>query len=205
LGGVAWRRPDEDAVCSSEWIVYLGCDCVKFFHEQLRQSEHERLNELLDVINDEGMGDVNRLYGKILVITSSVETNTKAQNDRKHDKFRWVVGFIIMLKEPPPIGDIGALVDLRRTPRSNPVNVVHFVTNLRTVLVAGSGVISNETIPRLHKSFVEFITSERADSQFCIDVPVVDGQIATKCLRLGRHLSGEGLSGSGVGIVGGAG
>jgi hypothetical protein len=34
---------------------------VKFFQEQLRQSKHERLNELLsDVINEEGMGDVNK-------------------------------------------------------------------------------------------------------------------------------------------------
>jgi len=104
--------------------------------------------------------------------------------------------------------------------------VVHFVTNLRTVLVAGSGIISKETIPRLHKPFVEFITSERADSQFRIDVHDVDGQIARKCLRLvsklknpeqkaslphgsvqyalhnwTRHL-GEGISESGVGAVG---
>lgn len=33
---------------------------VKFFQEQLGQSKYERLNELLDVINDDGMGDVNQ-------------------------------------------------------------------------------------------------------------------------------------------------
>ena len=132
-----------------------------------------------------------------------------------------------MMKESLPVGDIAALLDLRQTPQSNPVNVVHFVTNLRTVLVSGSGIISNETIPRLHKSFVEFITSEWANPQFRIDALVVDGQIATKCLRLVRrlqnteeravspagsvryaihnwmrHLSGEGISESGVGFVG---
>jgi len=206
------------------WAVTV----VKFFQEQLRQSEHERLNVLLDVINDEGMGDVNHLYGKILEITYTVKTNTRAQNDWEHAKFRWIVGFIVMMKEPLPVGDIAALLDLRQTPQSNPVNVVHFVTNLRTVLVSGSGIISNETIPRLHKSFVEFITSERADPQFRIDAPVVDGQIATKCLRLVRrlkiagekaslpegsvryaihnwvgHLSGYGNSESGIGVVGG--
>ena len=205
------------------WAVTV----VKFFQEQLRQSAHERLNELLDVINEEGMGDVNKLYGKILEITYSVETNTKVQNDLEHEKFRWIVGFIIGMKEPLPVGDIAALLDLRR-PTNNAVDVVHFVTNLRTVLIAGTGTISNETIPRLHKSFVEFITSERADPQFRIDAPVVDGQIATKCLRLvnrlkcakergllpngsvryaidnwTRHLPTEGLSKSGVGIVGG--
>jgi len=210
------------------WAVTV----VKFFQEQLRQSEHERLNELLDVINDEGMGDVNKLYGKILeiTVTYSVETNTKAQQDWEHEKFRCVVGFIVMMKEPLPVGDIGALLDLRRTPNSNPVNVVHFVTKLRTVLVAGTGIISNETIPRLHKSFAEYITSERADVQLRIVPPVVDGQLATKCLRLvcqgrgdrrgvtfpagslqyaihnwTRHLPGDKISESGIGIVGGDG
>ena len=205
------------------WAVTV----VKFIQEQLRQSEHERLNVLLDVINDEGMEDVNQIYGKILEITYTIKTNTKAQNDWEHSKFRSIVGFIVMMKEPLPIGDIAALLDLRQTPQSNPVNVVHFVTNLRTVLVSGSGIISDETIPRLHKSFVEFITSERAGPQFRIDAPVVDGQIATKCLRLVgrlknteenilpagsvryaihnwlRHLPGEGISESGVGVVGG--
>jgi hypothetical protein len=94
--------------------------------------------------------------------------------------------------------------------------------------VAGAENVDNDTIPRLHKSFVEYITSKRADPQFRIDVPVVDGQIATKCLRLAgrlrnageraatpvgsvryavqnwtRHLPGERISESGVGIVGG--
>jgi len=204
------------------WAVTV----VKFFQEQLRQSEHERLN-VLDVINDEGMGDVNQLYGKILEITYTIKTNTMAQNDWEHSKFRWIVGFIVMMKEPLPVGDIAALLDLRQTPYSSPVNVVRFVTNLRTVLVSSSGTISNETIPRLHKSFVEFIKSERADPRFRIDAPVVDGQIATRCLRLVgrlknteekaalpagsvpyaihnwlRHLPGEGIPESGIGVVG---
>ena len=205
------------------WAVTV----VKFFQEQLRQSRHERLNELLDVINDEGMGDVNKLYGKILEISYRAETNTKAQDEWECEKFRWIVGFIIALKEPLTIGDLATLLELRRTPTSNPVDIRHFITNVRTVLVAGTSNITNDTIPRLHKSFVEYITSQRADRQFHINVSVANGQIATKCLRLvgrlrtagpgeriaptesiryaiqnwTRHLPGERQSG--VGIVGG--
>jgi len=206
------------------WAVTV----VKFIQEQLRQSKHERLDELLDVINDEGMGDVNQLYGKILEITYRAKTNTKGQDEWECEKFRWVVGFIVVLKEPLPIGDIAALLDLRRKPKSNPVDILHFVTNLRTVLVAGAGKVTNDTIPRLHRSFVEYITSVRADPQFRIDVPAVDDQIATKCLRLvvrlrndeerdrlpagcvryaiqnwTRHLPCETISKSGVGILDG--
>jgi hypothetical protein len=110
----------------------------------------------------------------------------------EYERFRWIVGFIIGLKEPLTIGDLSGLLDLRETPDSDPVDMIHFVTNLRTVLVAGTENVSNDTIPRLHKSFVEYITSKRADPQFRIDVPVVDGRIATKCLRLVSRLRNAG-------------
>jgi len=167
------------------WAVTV----VKFFHEQLRKHGHERLNELLDAINKEGMGDVNTLYGTILMITY---TESDDCDDWEYERFRWIVGFIVALKEALPIEAIATLLDLRRTPESDPVDVIHFVTNLRTVLVAGTGNISNNTIPRLHKSFVEYITSERANPQFRIDVPVIiDGQIVMKCLCLVHRLRTE--------------
>jgi hypothetical protein len=43
---------------------------------------NERLNELLDVIDEEDGGDVNRLYGKILEFTHKAETNTAAGPER---------------------------------------------------------------------------------------------------------------------------
>jgi hypothetical protein len=173
------------------WAVTV----VKFFQEQLRQSKHERFNELLDVINEEGMGDVNKLYGKILEITYKVETNTKTQDEWECEKFRMIVGFIIVLEEPLRIGDIATLLDLRRTPTSNPVDLTHFITNLRSLLIAGAGNVTTDTIPRLHKSFVEYIISKRPDPQFRIDEAVVDGQIATNCLRLVGRLRNAGERG----------
>jgi WD40 repeat protein len=164
------------------------------------------------------------LYGMILEMT--VESDDD-DDDWEYKKFRWIVGSIIALKEPLTIGDLSGLLDLWETPDLDPVDTIHFITILRTVLVAGTENINNNTIPRLHKSFVEYITSTRADAQFRIDVPVVDGQIATKCLRLvgrlknagdrslfpagsvryaihnlTRHLLGAGVSESGV-VVGG--
>jgi hypothetical protein len=165
------------------WAVTV----VKFFEEQLRLYGHECLNYLLDAINAEGMEDVNKLYQTILNLTYS--SNMKSnRNAWAHETFRWVVGFIIALKEPLPIGDVGSLLDLRRTSSSDPIDILHLTTNLRTVLVAGTGEITKDTIPRLHKSFVEFITSAEADEDFRIDVDAVDVEIGLKCLRLVSRL-----------------
>ena len=157
------------------WAVTV----VKFFRSQLERHGSERRNKLLDIFHEKGMGDVNRLYGTILTMTFESDAD-----EWEYERFRWIVGFIIALKEPLTIGHLSALLDLRETPDSDPVDIPHFVTNLRTVLVAGADSVTNDTIPRLHKSFVEYITSKRVDAHFRIDVPVVDDQIATKCLRL---------------------
>jgi hypothetical protein len=140
------------------WAVTV----VKFFEDQLGLFGRECLNHLLDAVNAEGMEDVNKLYQTILNITYT--SNAKSDwHSWAHETFRWVVGFIITLKEPLPIGDVGALLDLRRTPTSDPVDILHLTSKLRTVLVAGTGEITKDTIPRLHKSFVEFLTSDKAE------------------------------------------
>jgi len=130
------------------------------------------------------MGDVNNMYGMILVLTIEPDDDDDWEYER-------IVGFIIALKEPLTIGDLSGLLDLRETSDSDPADLIHFVTNLRTVsVVSGTESVSNDTIPRLHKSFVrvEYITSKRSNPQFRIDVPIFDDRIATRCLQLVKIL-----------------
>ncbi len=205
------------------WAVTV----VKFFQAQLEKHGRGWRKMILDVSTERGVGDVNELYGIIPEMT--IEPDAESDDDWEYEKFRWIVGFIVALKEPLTIGDLSGLLDLReKTLDSDTVDVIYFVSQLRTVLVAGTENINNDTTLRLHKSFVEYITSKQASPQSRIDVSVVDGQIATKCLRLvsrsrnagerdglaagsvqyaiqnwTRHVPGEGTSKSGMGIVGG--
>jgi len=225
-----WKQwPGEERferLCDQAGGLFIwAATVVKFLRGQLERHGRERRNKILDVFNEIGMGDVNILYRTILQMTFE---DMELDDDWVYERFRWIVGFTVAVKEPLTIGDLSGLLDLRETPDSDLVDIVHFVTNLRTVLVAGTENVGNDTIPRLHKSFVEYITSKRADPRFRIDVPVVDGQIVEKCLRLVvrlrnaggrvtvpsgslryaihnwmRHFPSEGLLESGVGIVDG--
>ena len=226
-----WKEwPGEERfqnLCDQSGGLFIwAATVVKFFRGQLEKHGRERRNRILNVFNEKGMGDVNNLYGMILRLTIEPDDD---EDVWEYERFRWIVGFVIALKEPLTIGDLSGLLDLRETPDADPVDVIHFVTNLRTVLVAGTDNVSADTIPRLHKSFVEYITGNRADHKFRIDIPVIDDRIATRCLKLvnrlrsagekalltagsiryathnwTRHLPGEGTSESGVGVVGGA-
>jgi plasmid maintenance system antidote protein VapI len=179
FGGLAWT----DVVSSSGGVV-------KFFEDQLQLVDHERLNHLLDTVNAEGMEDINKMYQTILNITYT--SNAKSEwHASAQETFRWVIGFIIVLKEPLPIGNVGAFLDLRRSSTSDQVDILHFTTNLRTVLVAGTGEITKDTIPRLHKLF---ITSDEAVEQFRIDVDAVNVEIALTMCAVGFETKEEGRS-----------
>jgi WD40 repeat protein len=151
---------------------------VKFFQEQIDAMGRECLNDLLDALSTEGMDDINVLYGTILQLVYAGRKNAWA-----FETFRRVVGCIVVLREPLCLTEIEDLLDLRQNVSRERVDIKHFVRRLRTVLVAGTGVIDGHTVPRLHKSFFEFITSERADSRFRVNTNTLHAEVATQCLR----------------------
>ena len=224
-----WKEwPGEERfqnLCDQSGGLFIwAATVVKYFRGQLERHGRERRNRILNVFNEKGMGDLDKLYKRILEMTVLSDDD---DDEWEYERFRWIVGFIKGLKESLTIGDLSGLLDLRETPDSDPVDMIHFVTNLRSLLVVGTENISNDTIPRLHKSFVDYITGNRADLKFRI--PVIDDRIAMRCLKLvnrlrnvgekalltagsiryathnwTRHLPSERTPESGVGVVGGA-
>ncbi|KAG6908666.1 hypothetical protein DXG01_003760 [Tephrocybe rancida] len=167
------------------WAVTV----TKFLQEQIDALGTECLNDVLDMLNAEALGDINALYGLILRQTYRGRTNKW-----EFEKFRTIVGAIVVLREPLCLQDLAALLDLRKTASSSPADVLNFVRRLRTVLVAGAEAIDNETIPRLHKSFFEFITSEEVDQQYRVVIDAADRDLAVQCLGSLATYAGHGLS-----------
>jgi WD40 repeat protein len=145
----------------------------------------ECLNDVFDKLNVKGMGDINALYGMILRLTHSTHMESWT-----FERFRRIVGCIVVLRKPLCLADIGMLLDLRKPGSNEAVNIEHHVRRLRTVLVGGTNAIDGQTVPRLYKSFYEFITSERADPCFRISLDASHETIALQCLR---QLAGLGM------------
>ncbi|KAF8064412.1 quinon protein alcohol dehydrogenase-like superfamily [Lyophyllum atratum] len=151
---------------------------VKFIQEQLDTLGTECLDDILDKLNSDGMGDINTLYDLILSFTY------RKADEWAFESFRRMIGAIVVLHEPLSLNNISRLLDLRRSPSHAPVDAVRFVKRLRTVLVAGAGAINGQTVPRLHKLFFEFITSDtRVTSRFRVDSSGSHRELAFQCLR----------------------
>ena len=156
------------------WAVTVA----KFFQDQIKVFGTECLQDLLDTFSHNGMGDINALYCTILRLAY------QSQNDPwAYETFRRVVGCIVTLQEPLSIAAIKDLLDLRRHPSSSPVDILNFCRQLRTVLISGAEAIDKHTVPRLHKSFFEFIISNHVEEKFRIDIRLSNGELALQSIR----------------------
>jgi WD40 repeat protein len=151
---------------------------MKFFQEQINALGRECLDDLLNALSVQGMGDINVLYSTILQIVYKGRTDTW-----EFETFRRLVGCVVVLQEPLCLAELRDLLDLQRPMSSRPVDIENFVRRLRTVLVAGTDAINDQTVPRLHKSFYEYIISERADLQFRVNTAMSHTEVAVQCLR----------------------
>lgn len=150
---------------------------IKFVQEQIDSHGVECLHDVLDMLTADNLDDINTLYGLILRIT--LKDNAA---EWEFERFRRIIGAIIFLQEPLSLDDLAELLDLRKE-WSHPVDIPHFVRRLRTVLVTGTDAVDGKTIPRLHKSFFEFITSTHVDARFRVEPEYANLELAAQCLH----------------------
>ena len=151
---------------------------AKFLREQIDTLGKECLDGVLGMITAEDLSDINDFYN--LILRQIYRRNWNA--GWEYEKFRRIMGAIVVLRKPLKLYDLRLLLDIRQTDTSTPVDLVNFIRRLRTVLVAGVDVVDDNTFPRLHKSFYEFIISREVPSQLRIDPNISEMELVCCCL-----------------------
>ncbi|KAJ7094342.1 hypothetical protein C8R44DRAFT_718466 [Mycena epipterygia] len=183
-------KEDMQKLClQASGLFIWATTAVTYIGSQIKLSGSECLDDVLDQLNVEGMSDINKLYHVILDNIYGDQTNPWL-----FETFRRVVGAIVVLSTPLSVGILAKILDLRRVDAKNPskiyrpVDMLHFVRQFRTVLVTGTEEITQETIPRLHKSFFEFILSENVQSDLQVSVLLSHKEVAPKCLNYSANV-----------------
>jgi hypothetical protein len=177
--------PGEDAMqvlCEKASGLFIwAATAIKFIRARISADGSECLDDVLKDLNAEGMEDIDALYYTILNRTCPRATDS-AKDSWPFERFRRIVGCIAVLQEPLALASLKGLLNLRKTEKSRPVDIEHFIRQLRTVLVSGTDDITDTTIPRLHKSFVEFIIKDCA-GDFRVNMAKSHMEVAIQCLR----------------------
>ncbi|KAJ7481856.1 hypothetical protein FB451DRAFT_1085539 [Mycena latifolia] len=135
-----------------------------------------------EILDDLQLGGLDALYSAIL--NRCIPDTDPSWN---FERFRRIVGGLIVLRSPLNIATFGDLLDLKKTPKGRRVDMNHFFKMFQSVLSAGPEVIKPQSIPRLHGSFVDFITGP-ASHQFRIDEKASNAELASRCLELLKDL-----------------
>ena len=153
-----------------------------------RESAFKRFSE-------DGLDELDGLYKLILTSWEDVSKPTK-DNDRRATRlngFQHVMGTILVIEEPLLIHEIVAL--LSDIPKDK-FDVTHFLQQMRSVLIPGTTMSFNYATPQTHKSFRDYITSERAPPEFRILTRDAHFMIARSCLDIIVKAGSQGCNGN---------
>ncbi|KAJ7592834.1 quinon protein alcohol dehydrogenase-like superfamily [Mycena floridula] len=122
-------------------------------------------DEALAEVNSLGMNDLDVLYGFILR-----RLLPKSNPSTKLDHICRVIGLLIVSPVLLSVGTIREFLSIK----PHEFDIKHFIQRARSVLLPGIVQVDDDSIPQLHNSFVDFITSPRA-KEFQIHEPYHHG------------------------------
>jgi hypothetical protein len=173
-----WGEERMRQLCMQALGLFIwAVTAIEYIQAEIEESGKECLDVVLDELNASGMDDMNKLYLAILNRTYRRKTDLWA-----FQQFQRIMGAILVQQSPLCIADLEGLLDLRNPRNKKPADIEHFVRRLRTVLVASAGKINGRTVPRVHRSFSDFVTSTGAED-FRVDPIGADGELAIQCIR----------------------
>jgi hypothetical protein len=183
LDGDTWPGDDRlQHLCTQASGLFIwATTALTYIRDQINDEGDECLDTVIDHLTTEGMEDINILYQRVLD-----KTYVRQMNDPwALETFQRVTGAILFLQEPFCLSDLAELLDLHKPGTTARVDLLRFVRRLRTILMAGPNVaIDGNTIPQVHKSFFDFITSERADTRFRISAASANTALVLTCFRI---------------------
>ncbi|TFK98921.1 hypothetical protein BDV98DRAFT_595271 [Pterulicium gracile] len=137
---------------------------------------------IIEQINRLGRGleDLGQLYYYILDTAVDLRILSHTEETKHLANIRTLLGFLVINVERP--------LDLESTEaflssNQHPLDIHRCLQLFRSVLIPGAGIILPQTVPQMHKTFYEFLISERA-GRFQVDPPYARLQLFVRCMEI---------------------
>ena len=195
-----WRNwPDREQMRrlsnQANGLFHYAATALHWIEQRILEDKTACQKIVFEQFSEDGLGELDGLYKRILTswedVYEPIEDNDIRAKDRRAtrlDGFQHVMGTILMLRKPLVIHEIVAL--LSDIPKDK-FDVTNFLQQMRSVLIPGTTTSFNYATPQTHKSFRDYIMSERAPRQFRILTRDAHFLIARSCLdtivKAGRH------------------
>lgn len=169
-----WPSPTQFCTLSqhADGLFHWAATACKWVYCCVESEGTAIKDTVLDEVASLGMGDLDDLYMAIL-------RRVLGTNRCYIQYYHQVVGCLIVLREPL---NIGSLRELLGIPASK-FDVKNFFERMRSILISGTGRINDNTVPQMHKTFFDFVTSCRANP-YQIDRQFHHALVAASAFRI---------------------
>jgi hypothetical protein len=129
---------------------------------------------VFDDVKEVRRGNLYDLYGLIL--------NRVIPEDTSEEFIlgcRSVLGFLTVALLPQTISTIITLLRQEET-----FNVLHFFRRISSIITSGLQAVNEKTIPRPHKSFVDYLVSDHVDPRLYISKADIHSPLSVSCYKI---------------------
>ena len=150
-----------------------------------RQIEYEgsaRRDEVIEEVSQLGTGEIDELY---TFIFQRILPPQDPARKRYLKGLKTVLGCLVVLQEPLDIGSMSMMLSLDL----DKFDVLHCMKQISSLIIEGTEPVTEKTVPKVHKSVVDYLVNSRADLDLRIDLTEYHHSLTTSCFVVIQSLT----------------
>ena len=153
---------------------------LKWIAGQIDYEGSARRDEIIEEVLQLEMGELYELYAFIL---DRILPPTDPARKRYLKGLKRVLGCLVVLQKPLNIGSISTLLSL------DDFDVVHCMRRISSIIVDGTESLTERTVPRAHKSVVDYLVSSHIQPGLRINLTKQHNSLTTTCFERIQRLN----------------
>ena len=176
-----WPSKDQVGLLCRQAAGHLGwaATALRWIAEQIDYEGKARRDEVIKEVSQLGMG----LYELYTLIFRRILPPADPARQRYLKGLKTVLGCLTVLQQPLDIGSISTLLSL------DDFDVIHCMRRISSIIVDGTESLTERTVPRLHKSVVDYLVSGSPHPGLHINLTEEHHFLTTTCFESIRRLT----------------
>ena len=177
-----WPSEDQISLLCRLAAGHLGLamTALRWIARQIEYEGSAWRDEVIKDVSQLGMGELDELYAFIL---HRVLPPQDPARKRYLKGLKTVLGFLVALQQPLNFRTISKLLSMDN------FDILHCMKRISSLTVDGTESLTERTIPQVHKSFVDYLVSSRAQPDLLIDPTEHHHSLTTICFEVIQRLT----------------
>ena len=177
-----WPSEHQVSLLCRNAAGHLGwaATALRWIAGQIEYEGSARRDEVIEEVRQLGMGELYELYAFIL---RRILPPKDPARKRYLKGLKTVLGCLVVLQQPLDIGSISTLLSL------DDFDVIHCMRRISSIIVDGTESLAEKTVPRVHKSVVDYLVSDHPHPGLRINVTEQHHSLTTTCFERIQRLT----------------